>query len=207
MSRIKNPVWKCWSQPQIIVIPCGGLHVYNRTSTFPDYILILPDGILDAFEIRRNRTMNGCFVLCTENGDIYDIKGSYMFILGYVKDNYLSPNEKRKPKRVKWVYDHLGRLWMSFRCRSDVVSDVVQIAGGIQKFDILLCDRSKHSDTSGRTGLWKLKMAHVGWKWKTKQNRMWFSQTPIYVYVWFGCRFRCRSRCRSPPKWTTLKTV
>ena len=121
MSRIKNPVWKCWSQPQIIVIPCGGLHVYNRTSTFPDYILILPDGILDAFEIRRNRTMNGCFVLCTENGDIYDIKGSYMFILGYVKDNYLSPNEKRKPKRVKWVYDHLGRLWMSFRCRSDVV--------------------------------------------------------------------------------------
>ena len=119
---------------------------YNRTSTFPDYILILPDGILDAFEIRRNRTMNGCFVLCTENGDIYDIKGSYMFILGYVKDNYLSPNEKRKPKRVKWVYDHLGRLWMSFRCRSDVVSDVVQIAGGIQKFDILLCDRSKHSD-------------------------------------------------------------
>ena len=116
-------------------------------------------------------------------------------------------NEKRKPKRVKWVYDHLGRLWMSFRCRSDVVSDVVQIAGGIQKFDILLCDRSKHSDTSGRTGLWKLKMAHVGWKWKTKQNRMWFSQTPIYVYVWFGCRFRCRSRCRSPPKWTTLKTV
>ena len=116
-------------------------------------------------------------------------------------------NEKRKPKRVKWVYDHLGRLWMSFRCRSDVVSDVVQIAGGIQKIDILLCDRSKHSDTSGRTGLWKLKMAHVGWKWKTKQNRMWFSQTPIYVYVWFGCRFRCRSRCRSPPKWTTLKTV
>ena len=60
-------------------------------------------------------------------------------------------NEKRKPKRVKWVYDHLGRLWMSFRCRSDVVSDVVQIAGGIQKFDILLCDRSKHSETSGRT--------------------------------------------------------
>ena len=60
-------------------------------------------------------------------------------------------NEKRKPKRVKWVYDHLGRLWMSFRCRSDVVSDVVQIAVGIQKFDILLCDRSKHSETSGRT--------------------------------------------------------
>ena len=27
LSRIKNPVWKCWSQPQIIVIPCGGLHV------------------------------------------------------------------------------------------------------------------------------------------------------------------------------------
>ena len=23
----KKPVWKCWSQPQIIVIPCGGLHV------------------------------------------------------------------------------------------------------------------------------------------------------------------------------------
>ena len=96
---------------------------YNRTSTFPDYILISPDGILDAFEIRRNRTMNGCFVLCTENGDIYDIKGSYMFILGYVKDNYLSPNEKRKPKRVKWVYDHLGRLWMSFRCRFGCRSD------------------------------------------------------------------------------------
>ena len=43
------------------------------------------------------------------------------------------------------------------------------------------------------TGLWKLNMAHEGWKWKTKQNIMWFSQTPIYVYVWFGCRFRCRS--------------
>jgi hypothetical protein len=41
--------------------------------------------------------------------------------------------------------------WDDFGCRSDVVSDVVQIAGGIQKFDILLCDRSKHSETSGRT--------------------------------------------------------
>ena len=65
--------------------------------------------------------MNGCFVLCTENGDIYDIKGSYMFILGYVKDNYLSPNEKRKPKRVKWVYRSPGTtldvVQMSFRCR------------------------------------------------------------------------------------------
>ena len=36
--------------------------------------------------------------------------------------------------------------WDDFGCRSDVVSDVVQIAGGIQKNDILLCDRSKHSD-------------------------------------------------------------
>jgi hypothetical protein len=36
--------------------------------------------------------------------------------------------------------------WDDFGCRSDVVSDVVQIAGGIQKFDILLCDRSKHSE-------------------------------------------------------------
>ena len=27
VSRIKNPVWKCWSQPQIIVIPCGGFHI------------------------------------------------------------------------------------------------------------------------------------------------------------------------------------
>ena len=86
-----------------------------------------------------------------------------------MKDNYLKPllhvflpflcapqnsNEKRKPKRVKWGYDHLGRLWMSFRCRSDVVSDVVQIAGGIQKFDILLCDRvmkAKH-------GSWGMEM-------------------------------------------------
>jgi hypothetical protein len=53
---------------------------YNKTSIFPDYILILPDGILDAFEIRRNRSMNGCFVLCTENGDIYDIKRLYIFM-------------------------------------------------------------------------------------------------------------------------------
>jgi hypothetical protein len=38
--------------------------------------------------------------------------------------------------------------WDDFGCRSDVVSDivsdVVQIAGNIQKFDILFCNRSKH---------------------------------------------------------------
>ena len=58
-----------------------------------------------------------------------------------------NPSKKRIARGVKWVYDHLGRIWMSFRCRSDVVSDVVQIASGFQKFTIiLLCDRSRPSD-------------------------------------------------------------
>ena len=60
-------------------------------------------------------------------------------------------SKKRIARGVKWVYDHLGRIWMSFRCRSDVVSDVVQIASGFQKFKILLCDRSRPSETSGHT--------------------------------------------------------
>ena len=63
-----------------------------------------------------------------------------------------NPNKKRIARGVKWVYDHLGRIWMSFRCRSDVVSDVVQIASGFPKFTIiLLCDRSTPSETSGHT--------------------------------------------------------
>ena len=53
-------------------------------------------------------------------------------------------NEKRKSKRVKWVCNHLGRLWISFRYYSDIVSDIIQIADEIQKIDILLYEQFKH---------------------------------------------------------------
>ena len=73
----------------------------------------------------------------------------YSCLLSFFLSN---PSKKRIARGVKWVYDHLGRIWMSFRCRSDVVSDVVQIASGFQKFTIiLLCDRSRPSETSGHT--------------------------------------------------------
>ena len=180
---------------------------YNRTSTFPDYILILPDGILDAFEIRRNRTMNGCFANC------------YMYSCLFLCASKFKWEKKTKTGQMG--------LW-SPGTTLDVVSDVVQMSfrmsfrspAGFK--NLTYCSvtdlstqrqavaqhgiRSWHNHRiPNATGLWKLKMAHGGWKWKTKQNIMWFSQTPIYVYVWFGCRFRYRSRCRSPPKWTTLK--
>ena len=45
--------------------------------------------------------------------------------------------------------------WDDFGCRSDVVQMSFRMSF---RSDILLCDRSK------------LKMAHEGWKWKTKQN-------------------------------------
>ena len=76
---------------------------YNRTSTFPDYILILPDGILDAFEIRRNRTMNGCFANC------------YMYSCLFLCLKIQMRKENQNGSNGSMI------TWDDFGCRSDVV--------------------------------------------------------------------------------------